>query len=600
MAQTKQRFDGFEPTIDDTSAPAKIGARSLVQMRYAGVAPSPGALAVQMKSRSPVQMWSTIGQAAEAGVAGASAPLPHAGAIQAAFGRHDVSSVRTATGGTAQDACSSMGALAYATGDTVAFAAAPDLHTAAHEAAHVVQQRGGVSLKSGVGEVGDAYEQHADRVADLVVAGKSAEAELDRMAGGGATRAVQRAPAPAAQGTATATASPAAAAPAPVAKATSLKNLAIRTGPGKDFPQVSVQPDWVGPGVSFDVLKSQGSWLQVTYKGAPSAWITGAAGWVTIVEVPPPAQGPEQPPAEAPPAEEPGMLESIGAALGEMVNDGIEFVTGLFTWPTAPTPPDQEQIERDAQNPGGTSGDLDTLMAKERLTPEEIAQARELIAKLPQEQQGPLFLQLQEKAEYANQRDNESDQEGKNGGTCNLTALAMALETLGVGNPGPCEQFEDSLVKIAEDLGMGSAQALTESDTWVAVAAKCNAKMEVLANGASRGPIARATWESIRDEHLAAGKGVIVSLWGHVIRLQGVTEDGLVVDDPFGASNLAESRRRDRTDDDGNVIVADSKYAWDGLNSQTAGEGDNKGEDLGYPWADVETYTFGIVMAVSL
>jgi hypothetical protein len=51
-----------------------------------------------------------------------------------------------------------MGAEAFATGDQVAFGAAPDLHTAAHEAAHVVQQRQGVQLKGGVGEVGDAYE----------------------------------------------------------------------------------------------------------------------------------------------------------------------------------------------------------------------------------------------------------------------------------------------------------------------------------------------------------------------------------------------------------------------------------------------------------
>ena len=51
------------------------------------------------------------------------------------------------------------------------------------KAAHVVQQRAGVSLKGGVGEVGDRYEQHADAVADLVVQGKPAESLLDPMAG---------------------------------------------------------------------------------------------------------------------------------------------------------------------------------------------------------------------------------------------------------------------------------------------------------------------------------------------------------------------------------------------------------------------------------
>jgi hypothetical protein len=101
----------------------------------------------------------------------------------------------------AASASREMGAQAYATGDAAAFASAPDLHTAAHEAAHVVQQRAGVQLLGGVGQQGDAYEQHADAVADLVVQGRSAEAELDRLApgpgaGSRATqhKVVQRAP----------------------------------------------------------------------------------------------------------------------------------------------------------------------------------------------------------------------------------------------------------------------------------------------------------------------------------------------------------------------------------------------------------------------
>lgn len=75
-----------------------------------------------------------------------------------------------------------FGAEAYTAGDRVAFRGSPDLHTAAHEAAHVVQQRGGIAAKGGLGQPGDPYEQHADRVADMVVAGRSAEGELSRMA----------------------------------------------------------------------------------------------------------------------------------------------------------------------------------------------------------------------------------------------------------------------------------------------------------------------------------------------------------------------------------------------------------------------------------
>jgi hypothetical protein len=76
----------------------------------------------------------------------------------------------------------------------VAFAESPTLHTAAHEAAHVIQQRAGAATAQNAGRAGDQFERHADRVADTVVAGQSAEAALDEMAsagGGSASEAVQ-------------------------------------------------------------------------------------------------------------------------------------------------------------------------------------------------------------------------------------------------------------------------------------------------------------------------------------------------------------------------------------------------------------------------
>jgi len=138
-----------------------------------------------------------VRRAAEDGVAGPATPLPHAETIQASFGRHDVSGVEAHVGGPAASASAAMGAHAYATGNHVAFAAQPDVRLAAHEAAHVVQQRGGVQLKSGIGQSGDAYERHADAVADKVAAGQSAESLLDSYAGSsggsaGTTNAVQR------------------------------------------------------------------------------------------------------------------------------------------------------------------------------------------------------------------------------------------------------------------------------------------------------------------------------------------------------------------------------------------------------------------------
>lgn len=154
-------------------------------------------MSVQRRPRTPGLGPTTddVSAAAARGVAGAGGPLPHLDAIQTAFGRHDVTGVRAHTDTAAGDAAAAIGAEAYATGNEIAFSGAPSLHTAAHEAAHVVQQRSGVQLKGGIGETGDPHEQHADQVADAVVAGQSAEPLLARLAGGnggGTANGVQR------------------------------------------------------------------------------------------------------------------------------------------------------------------------------------------------------------------------------------------------------------------------------------------------------------------------------------------------------------------------------------------------------------------------
>jgi uncharacterized protein DUF4157 len=146
-----------------------------------------------------IQSTAQIHAAAKVGTSGAGGTLPHAELIQESFGRHDVSGIVAHTDTAAATAARAMGASAFTTGDHVAFTRQPNLHTAAHEAAHTVQQRSGVQLAGGVGRSGDRYEQHADAVADRVVAGKSSEDLLDRVsseARGAGGAAVQREDAP--------------------------------------------------------------------------------------------------------------------------------------------------------------------------------------------------------------------------------------------------------------------------------------------------------------------------------------------------------------------------------------------------------------------
>jgi len=135
--------------------------------------------------------------AADRGLSGSATALPFLPTIQASFGRYDISGVEAHTGGAAREACDELGAGAFARGHQIAFGGAPDLHTAAHEAAHVVQQQAGVQLAGGVGREGDPYERHADAVADAVVTGVSAESLLAQMAPSrmsAGSRAIQRRP----------------------------------------------------------------------------------------------------------------------------------------------------------------------------------------------------------------------------------------------------------------------------------------------------------------------------------------------------------------------------------------------------------------------
>jgi hypothetical protein len=194
---------GTHADSSPTSGPGTPGKRTLVEALSIAevVGRAGGDATVQRRAAAGADAVTPDGvqAAAERGTSGTATTLPHFDRIQQLFGRHDVSGVRAYVGGAAAEGARAMGAEAFATGDQVAFRAAPDLHTAAHEAAHVVQQRAGVHLKGGVGEQGDAHERHADAVADAVVRGESSEALLDQYAGGGssatpvvARKAVQR------------------------------------------------------------------------------------------------------------------------------------------------------------------------------------------------------------------------------------------------------------------------------------------------------------------------------------------------------------------------------------------------------------------------
>jgi hypothetical protein len=190
------RQDTSARSAAKSAAKFALASPTRVAKSHAADAPNPGPARFGYDfGRIPVHADPVV-QAAERGTRGAGAPYPFRAQIQSGFGRHDISHIRAHAGSRAAAAARDIGARAFAYGDRVAFDGAPDLHTAAHEAAHVVQQRAGVQLKDDQGTPGDAFERHADAVADRIVRRQSAEALLDTMNASRAVavqrRAVQR------------------------------------------------------------------------------------------------------------------------------------------------------------------------------------------------------------------------------------------------------------------------------------------------------------------------------------------------------------------------------------------------------------------------
>lgn len=112
--------------------------------------------------------------------------VPYRSEIESSFGgSHSLGAVQALTGPAVELAAGKLGSVAFAQGDVMGFAQPPTLHDAAHEAAHIVQQRSGLPLFEGYAD----HEEHADAVADRVVAGQSVRALLPT--GGSPSQAVQ-------------------------------------------------------------------------------------------------------------------------------------------------------------------------------------------------------------------------------------------------------------------------------------------------------------------------------------------------------------------------------------------------------------------------
>jgi hypothetical protein len=218
---------------------------------------------------------------------------------------------------------------------------------------------------------------------------------------------------------------------------------------------------------------------------------------------------------------------------------------------------------------------LDLLLCKERLTVKEIADAREEINWLTAEERSFYYLQLQEKVHYRNQRNNQQTAYIADR-MCNLTSLAMALEYLGIENPDTTMQFEDYLEKQREEKGYG---ARTTNQSWKKLSEDFDVTMKHIELNSSNQSILTS---NLKPE-LEAGYGVVISVFsiasgkGHIVRLQNISDAGLIVDDPFGNINDFAQRESggsgytgtSNTRDSENGIGENNLWKWTDIDQTT-------------------------------
>ncbi len=272
-----------------------------------------------------------------------------------------------------------------------------------------------------------------------------------------------------------------------------------------------------------------------------------------------------------------GGLSDMWDSIGETAGQWWDQITDMVgNQPAQPTPAEPATGEPAQPQPS----ELDQLMLKERLSIEEIRRARELINEVTDEKtRGDLYQALQAKVEYHSQRDNQSTSGGKNIGDvmCNLTSLAMALSYLGVPNPDPTKQYEDALEDIRVEKKL---PARTTSEGWGGVAKELGVTADFLGYDLKKD---KDWYMATVLPKLREGYAVMMSISGHIVRMQDVTDNGLVIDDPYGVVNLQAG--------EGWSYDKDNKNAREG-------EGTNRGENSVWGWDAVKVHNMRWIAAL--
>ncbi|MBP1678058.1 MAG: hypothetical protein H6Q20_2617, partial [Bacteroidetes bacterium] len=182
---------------------------------------------------------------------------------------------------------------------------------------------------------------------------------------------------------------------------------------------------------------------------------------------------------------------------------------------------------------------LDVLIKLEEIPASEIKQYRDFIKTLPEDKQAEWYLELQKHVPYHSQRDNDQKPNIADR-MCNLTSLAMNFELLGISCPDPSMQFEDWLEQERKNIKPEILRTYPES--WMTLAAQLGVQSENISLWTNdKNKIVNAIMKFL-EQGASISLSAFPKCKGHIVRVQGIADEGLIIDDPFGSVNNFQQR----------------------------------------------------------
>ncbi len=236
------------------------------------------------------------------------------------------------------------------------------------------------------------------------------------------------------------------------------------------------------------------------------------------------------------------------------------------------------------------------------LTIDEIREYRQLVSQRPEAERAGFYKTLQVKVPYFNQNDNASTSNGQRIGNimCNVTTLASCLTYLGVKNPNPSKQFEDSLEDIlranpstypgsggynAREFGSNLSKLAT-TNFGVASSGQQWIPGFDITNVNFFKDYVKNYWEPALKQGKAIMSEVETTPGGHILKVLDIdwNRGGIIVDDPYGRAQNISGDNANRDYNYKNPTNTINPTTRGAVNTQNGQDENGNGNDNFWDW----------------